>query len=140
MGAAPKVVLDTSVIISALGWNGPERRVYELCMRGQIELCLCPAILEELLRVLEYPKFKFPRSHKAALVQDLLRIATLSEPDTAPDIVKEDPADNHLPACATATQAQFLLTGDQHLLQLSRCGSTTICTAAVFLKSRTGLS
>lgn len=136
MGAPPKVVLDTNVIVSALGWNGPERRVYEMCLDGEIGLCLCPAILEELVRVLDYPKFKFPPHHIAALVQDLLRIATMYELQTIPDIVKDDPDDNHLLACAAGAGADFLVTGDRHLLQLARHGPTTICTAAAFLKSR----
>ncbi len=137
MGARPKVVLDTNVIISALGWNGPERRVYEMCLQGWLELCLCPAILEELLRVMEYPKFKFPQRHKVALLQDLIRIATLSEPDSVPNIIQEDQADNHILACAVGAKADFILTGDKHLLHLSRYGAISICTAAGFLKLNT---
>jgi len=48
---------------------------------------LCRSILEELLRVLDYPKFKFPKTHKIAFIQDLLRIANLAEPETVPDVV-----------------------------------------------------
>lgn len=135
MGAAAKVVLDTNVFISALGWAGPERRVYELCLQGEVELYLCRSILEELLRVLDYPKFKFPKTDKIAFIQDLLRIANLAELETVPDVVTADPADNHLLACAAAAEADFLLTGDKHLLALNSYGSTVICTAGTFWES-----
>lgn len=135
MGKATKVVLDTNILISALGWAGPERRVYELCLQGELALWLCRSILEELLRVLDYPKFNFPETDKVAFVQDLLRIANLTEPGTVPDIVDTDPADNHVLACAAAAEADFLLTGDKHLLALGSYGSTVICTAATFWES-----
>lgn len=135
MGATPKVVLDTNVLISALGWAGPERRVYELCLQGEVELYLCRSFLEELLRVLDYPKFKFPKTHKTTFIQDLLRIANLAEPETLPEVVTTDPADNHLLACAAAAEADFLVTGDRHLLALNSYGSTLICTAGTFWES-----
>jgi len=132
LGTGTKVVLDTNVLISALGWAGPERRVYELCLQGEVHLHLYRSIVEELLRVLDYPKFRFPKTHKTAFIQDLLRIADLAEPETVPDVVAADPADNHLLACAVAAEADFLLTGDKHLLALNSYGSTVICTAAAF--------
>lgn len=135
MGAAPKVVLDTNVLIPALGWAGPERRVYELCLQGEVELYLCRSVLEDLLRVLDYPKFKFPKTHKTAFIQDLLRMANLAEPETLPEVVTADPADNHLLACAATAEADFLVTGDKHLLALNSYGSTVICTAGTFWES-----
>lgn len=135
MGTGTKVVLDTNVLISALGWPGPERYVYELCLQGEIQLCISRSILEELLRVLDYPKFRFPSGHKVMFVQGLLSLANLVEPRTVPDVVKEDPVDNHVLACAAAGEATFLITGDNHLLSLKSYGSTVICSAATFLRS-----
>lgn len=103
-----------------------------MCLQGEVHLHLCRSIIEELLRVLDYPKFRFPKTHKTAFIQDLLRIADLAEPETVPDVVAADPADNHLLACVVAAEADFLLTGDKHLLALNAYGSTVICTAAAF--------
>ncbi|TDA70281.1 MAG: putative toxin-antitoxin system toxin component, PIN family [Clostridia bacterium] len=134
MGAKPKVVLDTNVLISALGWAGPERQVYELCLQGELELYICRPILEELMRVLDYPKFKFPGLHKVWFMEDLLRIAELVEVDVIPPVVKDDPADNYVLACAAAAPADYLITGDKHLLSLNTYGSIAICSAATFLQ------
>lgn len=134
MGAKPKVVLDTNVLVSALGWNGPERQVYELCLQGELQLYISRPMLEELLRVLDYPKFGFPRLHKIWFVEDLLRVAEVVETPTVPPVVKDDPADDYVLACAAAAPADYLITGDKHLLSLSTSGSTIICSAAAFLE------
>jgi len=127
-------VLDTNVLLSALGWNGPERKVYELCLQGELLLYISRAMLEELLRVLDYPKFGFPRLHKIWFVEDLLRIAEVVEAPALPPIVKDDPADDHVLACAAAAAADYLITGDKHLLRLNTYGSTVICSASAFLE------
>ena len=46
------------------------------------------------------------------------------------DIVPEDPADNHVLACALAAKASFLVTGDQHLQSKRESVRVRICTAA----------
>ncbi|NPV70640.1 MAG: putative toxin-antitoxin system toxin component, PIN family [Firmicutes bacterium] len=135
MGAAAKIVLDTNVLVSALGWAGPERRVYEMCLQGEIDLCICRHTVEDLLRVLDYPKFKFHEHHKVAFVQGLLRVANLVSPGPLPDVIRDDPDDNRVLACASNARAEFLITGDRHLLQLGSYGDTIICTASTFLAS-----
>jgi len=134
LGAATKVVLDTNIYISALGWNGPERSLYELCLDGRVDLFISNFIVNELLRVLAYPKFKFPLPHRIAFIQDLLRVANTVEVVSIPDLIADDPDDNNILACAEAAGADYLITGDSHLLNYTSFGSTLICAAAPFLK------
>jgi predicted nucleic acid-binding protein len=35
-----KVVLDTNVLISALGFDGPERVLVRRCIAGELQLCI----------------------------------------------------------------------------------------------------
>lgn len=133
MGAATKVVLDTNIYVSALGWNGTERSLYELCLDGSVDLFISDFIVNELLRVLAYPKFNFPLPHRIAFIQDLLRVANTVEVVNIPDLVTDDPDDNHILGCAEAAGAAYLITGDSHLLNLASYGSIIICTAAAFL-------
>ena len=59
MGAPEVVVLDTNVLVSALGWKGPEHRIYLACREGDLLMATSHALLVELGRVLLYPKFGF---------------------------------------------------------------------------------
>lgn len=57
MGSPRIIVLDTNVLVSALGWLGPEHEIYQLCRERQLQAATSPELLEELQRVLHYPKF-----------------------------------------------------------------------------------
>ena len=54
-----KVVLDTNIFISALGWKGKPRKIFEMCLNGELDLITSPDILQELDRVMDYPRFSY---------------------------------------------------------------------------------
>jgi predicted nucleic acid-binding protein len=73
-------VLDTNILMSALGWRGPERLVYERCGAGVMELVTSPELLDELERVLRYPTFLFTESEIRSFLRDVTVIARLVHP------------------------------------------------------------
>lgn len=127
-----RVVLDTNVLISALGWNGPERRLYRACLTGHLQLCMTTSLLEELMRVLDYPKFGFPIDDRRGMMEDVLRSAYFSASVPTLDVIPEDPSDNHVLACALASRADVIVTGDAHLLRLGKFEGIPILKAAAF--------
>jgi uncharacterized protein len=52
----PRVVLDSNVIVSGLGWSGPPAVVLDAALDEQMVLVTSPPLLAELRRVLAYPK------------------------------------------------------------------------------------
>jgi uncharacterized protein len=67
-----RVVIDTNIWISGLLWKGLPWKLLCLAEEGEVELCLTPAMLEELISVLAYEKFE-PRLRQLDLTQaDLL--------------------------------------------------------------------
>ena len=54
-----KVVLDTNVLISALGWNGKSKEIFRRILRNELELIISSSQLKELQKVMNYPKFDF---------------------------------------------------------------------------------
>ena len=52
-----KVVLDTNIFISALGWKGKPRQIFQKCINDELELVTSPQQISELVRVMGYPKF-----------------------------------------------------------------------------------
>ena len=55
----PRVVLDTIVLISALGWGGKPEAWVEQVLQEQADGYTTPAIVDELRRVMDYPRFGF---------------------------------------------------------------------------------
>ena len=132
-----KVVLDTNVLISSL--LKPEskaRDIYRLALRGEIELCTSVDLINELLRVLEYPKFKFEKLQKEVFLKNLTRVATfLVNPGLRINVIKEDPPDNKFLECAVEAKADYLISGDnKHLLPLKNFQGIKIIGPSQFLK------
>ena len=129
-----KVVLDTNILISALGWNGKPRIIFEKCVDRAIELFICKEQIDELRRVMDYPKFSFTEEQKRTFVSIILEIATLVEITCTLKIIEEDPDDNMILETAIIGGVNIIVTGDPHLLKLKKFGKIKIITAAEYLK------
>jgi len=121
-----KVVLDTNILVSALGWRGNPHKILERVVNGEIELYACKEQLLELSRVLEYPKFAFSYEQKARFKEFISRVALLVEITGKLDIVVKDPSDNFIAECALVSGADLLVTGDPHLLSIKNIGKVRI--------------
>jgi putative PIN family toxin of toxin-antitoxin system len=51
-----RAVLDTNVLVSGLGWSGPSARIVDAVLVGRCTLITSAPLLDELRRVLAYPK------------------------------------------------------------------------------------
>ena len=128
-------MLDTNVVVAALLWNGPPRRLIEAAIAGEaVELFTSPALLDELAHTLGYSKFAarvegFGTS-VAALVAQYTAIASLVVPTAVPRIVINDADDDHVIAAAVAARAELIATGDRkHLLPIGTHQGIAILTA-----------
>jgi predicted nucleic acid-binding protein len=54
------------------------------------------------------------------------------------DVIQDDPTDNVILACAEKAEANFIITGDQHLLSLKEFGQAKIVTPREFLTIHPG--
>ncbi|MFW6207031.1 MAG: putative toxin-antitoxin system toxin component, PIN family [Gemmatimonadota bacterium] len=140
MGSRGNVVLDTNVLVSALGWDGPERRVYRLVTRGSLRLLLSRALLEELERVLHYPKFQLEVGEIRSFVDGVRAAATMLVPRRRLRIITDDPSDNEVLECALEGTADWIVSGDHHLLDLESFHHIPIVTARELLARLEGTS
>lgn len=134
-----RVVLDTNIIISRyLTPYGNVARIVDLWEQGAFELLVSDVILSEYARVLRYPRLR--RGHQLTDIQlaeidDAFQEFTeLVAPDETPDVVEDDPDDNHFLAAAEAGNANCLVTGDPHLLTLGSYKDIPILSPADFLR------
>ena len=51
-----KVIFDTNVIISGLLWKKTTKALFDLADNKEITICLTPKIIDELFKVLNYPR------------------------------------------------------------------------------------
>lgn len=122
MSVAVRVVLDTNVVLSALvfraGAAGLVRRAWQ---RGLVLPLASTATVQELVRVLAYPKFRLSKVAQDELLADYLPYAETvripQPPPTVPDC--RDTLDLPFMHLAVAGQAHVLVSGDRDLLAIA---------------------
>ena len=121
---APRVVLDSNVLLSALVFaGGTLGRFRSLWTSGRILPCASKETVQELIRLLANTKFKLNSMDQESLLADYLPFVQIvdaalnAEPASLP--VCRDPYDQIFLELADASKADFLVTGDQDLLVLA---------------------
>ena len=127
------IVLDTNVLISAIVFGGPPRTILEMVIAGKIRGALSFAILDELRDVLQRPKFGFTPDQAITVLNELHEICDVFNPPRRVRMVKADPDDNRILECALAAHADFIVSGDTHLLDLKKFRGIPIQSPADFL-------
>lgn len=131
---APRVVFDTNVVVSALLFaNGRLAWLRAAWREGRIVPLVSRATVEELMRVLAYPKFGLAHEDRRTLLADFLPFAeTVAEPRAGrlPDC--RDPFDTPFLVLAAAARADALVTGDEDLLVLRRSFRIPVMTPEEF--------
>ncbi|MBS3106541.1 putative toxin-antitoxin system toxin component, PIN family [Candidatus Woesearchaeota archaeon] len=129
-----KVVIDTNVLISAIGWKGRPDELIKKAIDGEVIWFISPELIKEVMEVLEYPKLKFTEAQRRRGTEIIQKNACVIVPDMQLSLA-DDPDDNRVLECAQAAQADWIITGDQKLLRLKRMGKTNICSIETFLKN-----
>lgn len=130
-----RLVLDTNVVVAALLWSGPPRRLLEWAFDGEaIELFSSPALLDELAHTLTYAKLAARIQAHGTSVERLVArytaLVSLVIPPGVPRVVAGDADDDHVIAAAVAASAELIVTGDKkHLLPIGQHQGVAIVTA-----------
>ncbi len=132
-----RVVLDTNILISALvSGRGTLAQILARCHAGELELLLSPDGVAELRRVLRYPdlrkRFTYTDAQIDAYLALLAQIATVVVTPPAVRAVPGDAEDDKFVALAVAGQAQYIISGDGHLLDLGQVQGIPILKPAAF--------
>jgi putative PIN family toxin of toxin-antitoxin system len=132
-----RAVLDTNLLVSYLLTHRPPiaTLIDRYLAEEEIVLVTAPELLDELIRVLEYPRLKryYSEEERKRFVALVLALSEIVElPESIPSICR-DPDDDAFIACAVAGDADVIVSGDHDLLDLERVGDIPILTAAAFL-------
>jgi len=114
-----KVVLDTNVLVSGILFTGPPHQILLAWGEGRFELVFTSDIHEEYRRVAAELQQQFPRVDLAAAL-DLVLVNAHAFPSAPLEAqVCADPDDDKFLACALASGASTIVSGDEHLLRVS---------------------
>jgi putative PIN family toxin of toxin-antitoxin system len=134
----PRVVLDCNVFVSALlSSQGSPAQILDRWAEGDFDLVISPLLLAELEKVLSRPKFdaSIDKVHVDALLTGLVEDAVLVDDPSPQPGLTPDPGDDYLVALAQKAEAQYIVSGDTHLTELTD-PSPPVLTPREFLEGR----
>ncbi len=113
-----RIAADTNFFISATQWdNSVAHKLLLTLIKTDAEIFTTKEILDEFGKVLQRD-FEYNAKETAEIIKNVLCFATLVEPEEKLDIIKDDPDDNKILECASASQSEYVITYDKHLLNL----------------------
>jgi putative PIN family toxin of toxin-antitoxin system len=131
-----RAVVDTNVLVSGLGWAGPPATVVDAALSGSIQLVTTQPLLEELRRVLEYPRLStvlrttgLTAAEIVALVADASVVVVPIRPVTR----ARDADDNRVLEAAVTGRAEVIISGDVDLQSLHDYEGLPILSASEFV-------
>ena len=131
-----RVVLDTNVLVSALLFGGNLQEIYKAWKEGKLILIFTEETLEELTKVLHYPKFELSEEE----INYLLYIEVLPYSEIVekryklPEDVCSDKDDIKFLECALSGKANYIVSGDKDLLSVKEFKGIRILSPSDFKK------
>lgn len=128
-----RVVLDTNVFVSGVFFTGPPYQIMKAWQKGALEIVVSPPIVEEYRRVGKRLSHKFTGVDLSPILEFVAARAVVVETVELSEPVCDDPDDDKFLACAISGSAQYIVSGDKHLLKLSGYEGLEIVTPRQFL-------
>jgi len=125
-----KIVLDANVLISALIKSGKPRELLFKIVEKKTQLVLSRDILEEFLEITEDSRIRkyVDEDDVIAFLRVVGNIATMVKVRSMFKVVKEDPDDDIVLKTAHDGKAEYIVSGDKHLLSLKEFRKVRIVT------------
>ncbi len=127
-----KAVFDTNVLVAAFVTEGICSKLVMRSRKKQFHLIACPLILTEFERVL-IKKLSATKNESRSALQILSEaIHRVVHPSPLDRSICRDPDDDGILACALEARADYLVTGDEDLLELKVFKGIRIVTPRYF--------
>lgn len=133
-----RVVLDANIYISSLiSSKGNPANIINKWLAGEFEVLISQPIVDEILRVTNYDrlqkKYKKIRETRLEFVELISEQGIWIEPTETLTIVTADESDNRYLECAIVGGATYVVTGDEHLLEIGSHQGINVITPAAFV-------
>lgn len=133
-----RAVLDTNVVVSgALSRGSPPGLVLRAARLREFELVTSEALLEEwrdvLARAKIHARIGWSMEETAEFVNGLLVGAEIVSPTQSVAVITKDESDNRVLEAAVEGDADYIVSGDNHLLELKEHAGIRVVTPATFV-------
>ncbi|MCL1971172.1 MAG: putative toxin-antitoxin system toxin component, PIN family [Candidatus Bathyarchaeota archaeon] len=115
-----RVVFDTNVLVSAMLSEGKSHVLLRKAVSKKFTLVVSDLILEEFEDVIQRPKFRFTVDEFGMMFEVLMQTVELVDVVSNFNVVERDFKDNMVLETAYDGKADFIVSGDDHLLSLKR--------------------
>lgn len=133
-----RVVLDTNVLVSAFLKKGSApAAILTLHERGNLAMCVSPAVMEEYEEVLRRDRFQAVGGRAIAYLKKARKRFIWVVPGERIMAAKNDPDDNMFLECAVASGADYLVTGNVRHFPPKRYRGILIVTPTEFISIMT---
>ena len=134
-----RVVLDTNIlIIGFISSKGAPAKIINLWREGKLVLVTSKGLIRVLREVLAYPriakKYKLSKKTVNNYLRGFYLFGVVCRPTEKIRVVKNDPDDDKFIEAAVAGKADFILSGDKHLLVLRKYQGVEILKPGSFLR------
>lgn len=129
-----RIVIDTNVLISAIGWDAKPEECLELVFEGQVDAFATQSMIDELSEVLEYEKFDFSENEKQKFLEIVVSEFHFIDSEISVNLADDSDDDKFL-ECAKSANADYLISGDSDLLEIEEYGGISIVTPEDFLEN-----
>jgi len=130
-----KIVLDANIFVSSFFWGGKPRLVLERAVAQLDELFVSREILEEVAGVIGRPKFHAGRDKIEHYIKSIEDIGNMVRVEKKIGNGSRDKTDNKYIECGLAGGADFIISGDIHLLEMKEYQKIKIVSANEYLES-----
>ena len=129
-----RIVLDTNILVSAIIAKGKPRDLVRLAIQRRYLLIKSKETIEEFVEVLQRPKFKMTRNEVVKAKNVLVKTGKTIKLTSKRRVIEEDPDDDIFLNTALDGNADYIVSGDPHLLGLAKYKSIEIVTVNDMLK------
>lgn len=132
-----RAVLDSSTVVSGIGWRTDSRKVLRLLAAGGFQSFRTPFLTAEWTEVVERVASKEPHWRNPNWANWLLWLKTASKlvDDIPTKRTSRDPNDDPVIMAAVASQSAWLVTKDPDLLSLEKPYGVACVTPRAFLSA-----
>jgi len=129
-----RTVIDTNVAISSLLFDVRLNNLHLAWRNKLFVMIVSPKMVDEYIKVLAYSKFKLEQFEIYHLVyHEILPFITPVKTKNIRPVIKADPQDDIFLSAGLWGKADYIVSGDKHLLNLGKYNKIKIITPSAFL-------
>lgn len=131
------IVIDSNIWISGIFWNGKPKYLLKILEKDILSSYICKEMIDEIDEVIKRDFFK-ERINLLGLtteniINQIIELNKIIEIDGNLNAIKDDPDDNIILETAIKSKSEFLISGDNHLLDLKNYNNIKIISCKDFI-------